>query len=152
VGRDQSGITTNVNIPENLIFGNSKIEVSLDTSGKLNRTLSAIVLEGNQNGFLSLSNCLIFLANELHNEIDLAELPFVTAHVGLIIRFDESAGHCPSGLLTRVDDSKYAWALSETESNSVFTAIHSLGHLNYDLHLDSAKAADEISVYCSVMK
>lgn len=137
-------------IPANLIFNGSKVIISFDESGLLNRTSVAIVIDGNPNGFLSLSNCLIYLTNELQDNIDLSQLPFVSSQVNLGIRLDESAAGFPVGKVERIGERDYIWTLSEEKSNGVFAAIHSLGHLNLDLHLDTEKAKSDISIYCSV--
>ena len=140
-----------MNIPDSLIFEGSKIRISFNRTEKLNSSSAAVVIEGTPNGFLSLSNCLIYLANSLQECIDVSELPFVSADVNFRLILDESVNDCAVGTVTTPDEINFTWTLSENDSNSVFTLMHSLAHLNLELHLDDGKTEGDISVYCVVI-
>jgi hypothetical protein len=136
-------------IPNDLVFDGSKIEILLEEHAPVNRTTTAVVIEGTRPGFLSLSNCLIFLANSLEDPIWFSSLPFVTDGVGLRIEFDETIDE-PDGVVVSTQDGHFVWKLSELNSNGIFCAIHSLANLNLDLHLDHNKTPIDLSVYCMV--
>jgi hypothetical protein len=137
-------------IPENLIFAESNITINFAEDSYLNTTASSILIAGSRNGFLSLSNCLIYLVNSLENKIELHNLPFVNSEIRLTIELDEAVSGVANGKVLK-RDSEFIWVMSETESNSVFTGFHSLGHLNPELHLDDGKTKEELSVYCVVL-
>jgi hypothetical protein len=137
-------------IPSDLIFEGSNVRIYFAENSYVNRTASSIVIEGTRRGFLSLANCLIYIVNSLEDEIELLRIPFVTSQVFLTIKIDESVQGIEYGIVSGEDDTKFVWKMSESDSNDVFTAIHSLGHLNSELHLDSGKAVEELSVYCVI--
>jgi hypothetical protein len=136
-------------LPSNLIFAGARIQVRLEETVPVSRTASAIVIQGNRAGFLSLANCLIFLSNALEDPIRFPALPFVSDEVRLQIEFDEAVTEV-HGVLVRECD-RTIWKLSELNSDSIFCAMHSLGNLNSELHLDVERSPSDLSVYCVVI-
>lgn len=137
-------------IPTDLIFVGSHIGVYFAEDRFFNRTASSVVIEGTRHGFLSLANCLIYFVNALKDEIDLSAIPFVQSQVGLMIKIDEAVAGIECGSVSRNHEKEFVWTMSESESNDIFTVIHSLGHLNSELHFDSGKAVEDLSVYCVI--
>ena len=136
-------------VPASLVFENSRIIISYNTSNKLNSTNTAIVISGNENGFLSLSNSLIYASNMLEEQIRLEELPFVksSSKVHIIIDDDIKNVH---GYIIKINENEFEWLLSEVNMDVVSSAIHSLGYVNKELHFDSGMDESETSVYCVV--
>ena len=77
-------------IPSELIFEESHIEVYFAQDRFLNSTANSVVLKGTRHGFLSLANCLIYLVNALEDEIELCAIPFVRCQIDVIIKIDEA--------------------------------------------------------------
>ena len=139
-------------VPLNLIFPDSEIQISFEPTVRYNHTSSCIVIEGTRGGFLSLANCLIYLANSLEDAIDLAELPFVNSQIRLTLKPDEDMDDRVNGVISRVSDTEFIWKMSETSSSGIFCLIHSLGQLNSELHLDYELPSNELSIYCVVLE
>lgn len=137
--------------PSDLIWSNSEIDIEFAEGCYLNKTRSSIVIEGTRNGFLSFANCLIYFVNALETELDLRDLPFVKASVDLRLRINDGVDDLwDEKVLFNPDSRGYTWEMSEATSNSILVGIHSLGHLNDELHLDRDKTESDISIYCVV--
>ena len=136
-------------IPENLIFKNSRIRISCNISDNFNLTKKAIVIAGNKNGFLSLSNIILYSSNMLEEQIKLKDISFVKSSIEVNIVINEDIENI-HGYISQISEIKYKWELSEVNIDIVSGAIHSLGYINNELHLDSGMSESEISVYCVV--
>ena len=139
-----------INFPLNLTFPDSALKLSFEQGTKLNRTIDSIVIVGSRGGFLSLSNALFYALNDLEDKVEVHEIPYVDATVCLSIVCDENLDGVEYGRIDRVSDTDFVWHISETELSSVAAQIHSLGHINPELHFDSGKPPEEITVYCVV--
>lgn len=140
-----------MNLPKDLIFPEAVITIRFSTGEFLNRTANSIVIEGNRTGFLSLSNCLIYLANSLEESIDLNSLPFVNSQIKLSLEIDEAVDQIHDGLVNSSGKAEFIWRMSESTSNEIFCLIHSLGHLNPEIHFDRNKMVEDLSIYCVVL-
>ncbi len=139
-----------LHIPENLIFPDSQLRLYFEEPSEVNRTRAAIIIEGTRSGFLSLANVLLFLQNDLEHSIPIHELSFVDARVRLVIKCDSEVGGRRYGHFEQGEEGHFAWVLNEDNLSLVASDIHSLGHLNPELHMDDGMADDEISAYCVV--
>jgi len=141
-------------IPDNLIYKDSRIQVSLDQGSQYNRTAKALVISGTRNGFLSLANSLLFAVNELEEVIAVGELPFVSADVDFRIHINDSteklAKQYPHPPVTCSSTKSYVWDLGEGVFFDLVAGIHSLGYCNNEIHFDRGMPMDKISVYCVV--
>lgn len=137
-------------LPQNLIFANSILQIVFVENAGLNKTKASIVIEGTREGFLSLSNVLLYLSNDLQEVIRLDLIPFVNGEVELKIECDDTVNSGSYGIIQRKSDNQFSWLLSESELCKVASELHSLGHLNNELHLDESKSIDDISIYCVV--
>lgn len=140
-----------INIPDNLVFPDSKLQLYFEDSVKVNRTCAAVVLKGTRGGFLSLANALIFLQNDLVDTIPFHEFQFIETDIRLTVKCSTEQGGRLYGFLTCEEAEGYVWKLSEDNLSLVAAGIHSLGHINPELHFDEGLAEDEISVYCVVV-
>ena len=136
-------------LPNNLIFNNSRLQVVYEQKSKVNKTRSAIIISGTREGFLSLANIIIFLINSLEGEIHLQDISFIKSSVKCSIKIDNNI-ELEGGEIHRDDTGVFVWRISEKEIDHVATSIHSLGHINSELHLDQNKDLDDFSVYCVV--
>lgn len=136
-------------VPDDLIFLNSFIHITYEMDSTVNKTNSAIIINGNRAGFLSLSNIILFYANDLEGKIHLHQLPFVKSASDLTIQISEEATSI-SGDIAAIGGNGFIWKLTERNVDHISASIHSLGHINNELHLDNGKITDDISVYCVV--
>ena len=139
----------NNKIPENLLFPSSNLSITLENGVFYNRTPDSVVIRGSRTGFLTLSNALLYLVNDLEDTIDCCEIPTVKCNCNFLIRINEDI--LPrSGLLVIQDGFRIEWNISEENLSLVATDIHSLGHLNSELHLEAADKLGRTSLYCVV--
>lgn len=137
-------------LPENLTFPNSRLKIFYGENVRFNKTQNSIVIEGTREGFLSLSNAITYLINDLQDIIFVSLIPYVTSDVIFTIENSESVAGICYGKVKRKEDNIFEWVLSETEICNITSEIHSLGHINSELHFDQGKPFDEITVYCVV--
>jgi hypothetical protein len=135
-------------LPENLIFKGASLKLLFETKADVNRTLSSIIIEGTASGFLSLANAILYYLNDLQEVIPLHELSFVSSEIKLTINIDDSLANDQYGRLRGKNAKEFEWRISESSLCQLASEIHSLGHINEELHLDQGKQTDEISVYC----
>lgn len=136
-------------IPDNLIFSNSNLNISYEENSSINNTQSAIIISGTRNGFLSFANILLFYSNDLEELIPLADLSFVNSTIDLTIQTGINA-RSENGDVFLSNQKKFLWLVNETDLDHIAALIHSLGHINNELHFDSGKSVNDISVYCVV--
>lgn len=136
-------------LPGNLIFNNSRLKVVYDKQCRVNKTKSAIIISGTRGGFLSLSNIILFQVNNLEQEIRLHDISFIETSIKFIIKIDNKI-ELEGGQIHRDDGGVFIWNISEGEADHVAASIHSLGHINSELHLDQNKTLNDLSVYCVV--
>jgi len=136
-------------VPNNLIFSDSALRITYEESSAVNKTNRAIIISGTRGGFLSLANIVLFYVNDLQQEIHLHELPFVESSIYLTIQIDIKTNSNMGDVLA-IGNNEFTWKLTEAEVDHVLASIHSLGHINNELHIDNAKIEDEISIYCVV--
>jgi hypothetical protein len=146
-------------LPGNLIFEDSSLGISYDEEAKVNRTKYSIIIEGTRGGFLSLANAILFFSNDLEDNIHIHLLPFVVSDIQFTIEcdysldeYDGSPERTQYGKVLQTGISQFVWKLSESEIDHVAASIHSLGHINPEIHFDEGKTLNEISVYCVVGK
>ena len=139
-----------IQFPTNLTFANSALRISFEKGANLNRTKDSILIEGTRGGFLSLSNALSYALNDLEDKIDLHLIPYVASDISFSIVCDESLEGVDYGKIFLRGDSDFIWKMSESEVCNIAGQIHSLGHINPELHFDSGKPNEEITVYCVV--
>jgi hypothetical protein len=75
-----------INIPDNLVFSESRLRLYYEDSAQPNRTRTAIVLEGTKSGFLSLANAILYLQNDLEDSIPIHEFEFVETAIQLTVK------------------------------------------------------------------
>ena len=136
-------------LPQNILIKDSSLNVYYEDKLVSNHTKSEIVIIGSRNGFLSLANSLIYLINDLELSIPIHKLPFVSSSIMLTIACDDKYLE-QHGDLKKIGEREFIWGLSEDNASLIATHIHSLGHLNPELHLDDEKKFEDISVYCVV--
>jgi len=139
-----------ISIPDNLLFPESKLRLYFEDSVRPNRTRTAVVLEGTRGGFLSLANAILFLQNNLEDSIPIHGFQFVETDIRFTVKCRTEQGGRLYGFITNEGPRDYVWELSEDNLSLVAASIHSLGHLNPEVHMDDGFADDEISVYCVV--
>lgn len=139
-----------VNFPKELIFANSSISIDYDNSIKPNKTNEAIIISGNENGFLSLAHLINVYNVYLIGPIIITEFPFVQSALTIEIIEDNNLSELPDGKVIRKIQDKVQWLISETAIFTVTGLLHSLGYANKELHLDDAMGEEETSVYCVV--
>ncbi len=137
-------------IPQNLIFPDSRLRIWYEEDKRLNhRTKTAVVIEGTTAGFLSLANALLFFGNDLEDTIPIHELPFVDSEIELFTKCDYGETKRRYGQLSREADGKFVWLLTEDALALMASDVHSLGHLNPEVHMmDDDMTEEDISVYC----
>jgi len=135
--------------PESLIYRDGKITVYYEDSIQVNKTKRAIIIEGNQNGFLSLANLINVYTSYLYTEIVLTDFSFVKSKFKFEIAEDSSIESTDGHII--MGNSQYVkWKISEINLCVLICSLHSLGYANSELHLDTDSRPDEISVYCVV--
>ena len=148
-----------MNIPEIFIFPNSKIEIDYETKVKVNQTKTAIIIEGNKNGFLSLANFLIYSSNNgghpQYNlpgdgQIYVHRFPFVKSDLELIISYWEDDMMPEVSKVQKIDAHKFIWKMSEITFDIYANGMHGLAYIFAENHLDHGMEEDDISVYCVV--
>jgi hypothetical protein len=137
-------------IPSNLIFSDPRLSITFEEGVYYNKTAETIVFRGSRTGFLTLSNALIYLLNDLVEQIHLCDLFFVQCDVVFVIVVDDSIDDTRNGGIARTDAKGFIWRISEDNLGKFASFVHSLGHQNTELHLDEGKTVDEISIYCVV--
>lgn len=137
-----------LNIPDPLVFEGSRLKVYFEDQVQVNKTTVAIVIMGSPNGFLSLANSLIYMLNDLKRSIPINEFPFVHGKVKLTIERDSKNITGLYGRVAEMEPGHFIWRLTEANIGHLATRVHSLGHLNLELHLDYEMSPDDISVYC----
>ena len=137
-----------IQIPSILIFQGARLQITFEDTNPSNRTSREIMIMGNREGFLSLANTLIFCVNDLVDVIPLHEMQFVTSDFNLLIAVDEA--NISRGGIVEPNANGFIWSFSEDALCLTATNIHSLGYANPELHLDSDKLFEDISVYCVV--
>ena len=137
-----------VEYPNSLVYPNSEINIYFENKALVNKTRGAVIIEGNRNGFLSLSNLINVYNVYLYDPIVITDFPFVTAQ----FRFEitEDFNLLPSGLVISENKEHLKWKISETNLCVVICMLHSLGYANNELHLDTDLKPSDISVYCIV--
>jgi hypothetical protein len=135
-------------LPANLIFEDSSLTILFEEGATVNRTKSSIIIKGTKGGFLSLANAILFFSNDLMDTIHVHLLPFVSSNIVFSIRYDDSLNDIVYGTVLHIEEKQFIWKLSESEVCKVAAAIHSLGHINPEIHFDEGKAKNEITVYC----
>lgn len=141
----------NLEILPKLIFPDSKLDLSYECKEQLNKTTTAFLIEGNQNGFLSLANVFLFLSNELEKEILLHRLPFIKTSIEVRIKIDNKTEDT-NGKITALTENSFLWSISETEFNQFCASVHALGYCTDHIHFDENKEADDISIYCGTIQ
>lgn len=137
-------------LPQNLIFPNSVLHIAFEENSSINKTNQVLILSGTCSGFLSLANALLFYVNSLEEKFDIHLFPFVESPtIRFTIEVDEAL--CSTrGDIVRIGKNNFHWKLSEFAIDQIAALIHSLGHINRELHLDEGKAKNDVSVYCVV--
>ncbi|MCB2202301.1 hypothetical protein KQH51_05470 [bacterium] len=138
------------NLPSDLIFPDSLLRLYFEATSEVNRTGSALVFEGTRGGFLSLSNALIYFRNDLEESVSLHELSFVNSEIEMTMQIASGASFGLGGEVERLSEHRFVWRLSEEGFSEFAFAVHSLGHLNPEIHFDDGVERDQISVYCVV--
>jgi len=138
-----------VNYPEELIYPDAEITVYYEDRIQVNKTDSAIIIEGNRNGFLSLANLINVYSVYLYQEIMLTDFPFVSSRLKFEI-VEDSNNTLPTGRVLVKKDGHIKWKISEINLSVVICLLHSLGYANNELHFDTDSLPTDISVYCIV--
>ncbi len=139
----------NVEYPSTLILPHSEIYILYEDAISVNKTDSAIIIEGNRNGFMSLANMINVYSSYLFDEITITDFSFVKSrfNFSIIGNMDVNLPEC---FVLRQGEDSFKWKVSEEKLYETICLIHSLGYANNELHLDSNLRAIDISVYCIV--
>ena len=138
-----------VEYPESLIYSDGVITVYYEDGIQVNKTKSAIIIEGNRNGFLSLANLINVYTAYLYTQIVVTDFPFVGSELKLEIA-EDSKIDSPNGQVLVDPEGHIKWKISEINLCVVICSLHSLGYANNELHLDAGCLSGDISVYCVV--
>lgn len=138
-----------VKYPDSLILLNADINIFFENNSHYNKTRACIVVEGNQNGFLSLSNLINVYNVYLYDKIVITEFPFVHSNIKLEI-IEETDSEFSNGYILKENDRNFKWKISETNLFMITGMLHSLGYANNELHFDADLKQSDISVYCIV--
>lgn len=139
----------NVYYPESLIYSDGEITVYYEDGIQVNKTKSAIIIEGNRNGFLSLANLINVYTSYLYTQIVVTDFPFVDSKLKFEIA-EDSKIDSPDGQVFVEHEGYIKWKISEIHLCVVICSLHSLGYANNELHLDADCLPGDISVYCVV--
>ena len=146
-----------MDVPEIFIFSDSKIKIDYETKVKVNKTETAIVIEGNKNGFLSLANFLIYSSNDgdhphynlaRESQILVHKFPFVESDLELIVSYWEDNLMPEISRIQKIGAKKFIWEMSEITIDIYASGMHGLAYAFAENHLDRDMKADDISVYC----
>ena len=138
-----------VEYPNILIYPESEISIYFEAKIRVNKTETSVIIEGNQEGFLSLSNLINVYNVYLYNNIVITDFAFVRSDLIFEI-VEEIDLSLPNGYVLRESKKHFEWKISETNLFVVTGMIHSLGYANNELHLDTGLQPSDISVYCIV--
>lgn len=138
-----------VEYPESLIYSGGEITVYYEDGIQVNKTKSAIIIEGNKNGFLSLANLINVYVAYLYTQIVVTDFPFVSSKLKFEIA-EDSKMDSPDGQVLVESEAYIKWRISEINLCVVICSLHSLGYANNELHLDANCLPGDISVYCVV--
>lgn len=138
-----------VEYPESLIYSDGEIIVYYEDRIQVNKTKSAVIIEGNRSGFLSLANLINVYTAYLYSEIVLTDFAFVSSNLKFEI-VEDPAIDSPDGRVLMEKNSNIKWKISEINLCVLICSLHSLGYANNELHLDTDSLPSNISVYCVV--
>jgi len=138
-----------VEYPESLIYSDGEIIVYYEDRIQVNKTKSAVIIEGNRSGFLSLANLINVYTAYLYSEIVLTDFAFVSSNLKFEI-VEDPAIDSPDGRVLMEKNSNIKWKISEINLCVLICSLHSLGYANNELHLDTDSQPGNISVYCVV--
>jgi hypothetical protein len=137
-----------VEYPNSLVYPDSEIRIYFENRVPVNQTQTSVIIEGNRNGFLSLSNLINVYNVYLYDPIVVTDFPFVTSQFKFEIVEDFDL--LPSGCVIRENKEHFKWKISDINLCVAICMLQSLGYANSELHLDANLRSGDISVYCVV--